>query len=141
MAILIAACGSAGPMPDDAVVECAEAARSEGSIGGSEQLVSALVLRLPDEAVSPEETPEREAEAAFDRAFSEMYGIDVDEFLSLRDDADTATMARLGEPPGVGEQVSDEWFVQRDLTLLQLWNQRHPASARALCELVEEWTN
>lgn len=136
--LVIASCGSTVPMSDDEVVECADASSSEGSLGGSANLVSTLILRLPDKAISPEGTPGDEAAAAFDRAFTKMYGIHVDEFLSLRDEADAATTGRFGEPPGVGEHVSDEWFVQRDITLLLLWNERHPASARAYCELVSD---
>jgi len=136
--MLIASCGSVVPMSDAEVVECADATRSEGSLGGSTSLVSTLILRLPDEAVSPEGRSDDEVEDAFDRAFTEMYGIDIDEFLALRDEADAATTELSGEPPGVGEHVSDEWFVQRDITLLRLWNERHPQSARAYCELVDD---
>jgi hypothetical protein len=121
---------------DDELAECTDTALDEGTIGGSGTLLPRVVLALPDEAVAPEGTPDDEVEAAFDAAFSEVYGIRVDEFLTLRDDADAATAARLGEPPGIGEQVSDEWFVERDITLMQLWNERHPASARTLCDLV-----
>ena len=42
------------------------------------------------------------------------------------------------EPPAVGEAVPDEWFVQRDVILMQLWNERYPVSARTVCELVME---
>jgi hypothetical protein len=121
---------------DDELAECTDTALDEGTIGGSGTLLPRVVLALPDEAVAPEGTPDDEVEATFDAAFSEVYGIRVDEFLTLRDDADAATAARLGEPPGIGEQVSDEWFVERDITLMQLWNERHPASARTLCDLV-----
>jgi hypothetical protein len=121
---------------DDELAECTDTALDEGTIGGSGTLLPRVVLALPDEAVAPEGTPDDEVEAALDAAFSEVYGIRVDEFLTLRDDADAATAARLGEPPGIGEQVSDEWFVERDITLMQLWNERHPASARTLCDLV-----
>jgi len=125
-------------MSDAEVFECADATRSEGSLGGSASLISTLILRLPDETVSPEGRSDDEVEDAFDRTFTEMYGIDIDEFLALRDDADAATTDLLGEPPGVGEHVSDEWFVQRDITLLRLWNERYPQSAKAYCDLVDD---
>ncbi len=124
-------------MSDDALAECTEAADAHGSIGGSGSLLPAVVLWLPDEAIAPEGSSDDEVEAAFDAAFSKVYGIHVDEFVALRDDADAATTAQYGEPPVVGEHVSDEWFVQRDTELMQLWNERHPESARMLCELVE----
>lgn len=63
------------------------------------------------------------------------YGIFVDEFLALRDDADGATRNRLGEAPRLGEHVSNEWFVERDRRLMALWDQRHPQSAQMYCEL------
>lgn len=137
-AILIASCGSATSLTDDELAECTDAALEVGTIGGSGTLLPTVVLALPDGAIAPEGTPDDEVEATFDAAFSEVYGIDVDEFLSLRDDADAATMTRLGEPPGIGEQVSDEWFVERDLALMLLWNQRHPAGARTFCDLVDD---
>lgn len=124
-------------MSDNGLAECTEAARAHGSIGGSGSLLPSVVLRLPDEAIAPEGSSDDEVEAAFDAAFSKVYGIHVDEFVALRDDADAATTAQYGEPPAVGEHVSDEWFVQRDTELMQLWNERHPESARMLCELVE----
>ena len=99
-------------------------------------MVSVLVLGLPDEAIPPSGTLAEETEAAFDMAFSDMYGIHVDEFLALRDEADTETTDLLGVAPGVGERVSNEWFVRRDMQLLALWNERYPVSARAYCELV-----
>ena len=133
--VLISSCGSAVPLSDDEVAECAGAVGG-GSLGGRESLVSVLVLGLPDEAIPPSGTPAEEIEAAFDLAFSDMYGIHVDEFLALRDEADTATTDLLGVAPGVGERVSNEWFVQRDMQLLALWNERYPVGARAYCELV-----
>lgn len=136
MVFVAASCSSVDPMSDDALAECTEAARAHGSIGGSASLLPSLVLRLPDEAIAPEGSSDDEVEAAFDAAFNEVYGIHVDEFLALRDDADAATTAQHGEPPAVGEHVSDEWFVQRDTELTRLWNERHPESARTLCELV-----
>jgi len=83
--------------------------------------------------MSPEEV-----EAAFDTAFVDEYGVGVDEFLVLRDDADALATTQLGEPPSVGEMVSDEWFVHRDIFLMRLWNERHPASARTVCALVTD---
>ncbi len=121
--MLAASCSSVVPMSDDEIAECTNAASSEGTIGGSATLTSSLVLRLPDEAV-------------LDAAFGEEYGISVDEFLGLREDADAAATVEFGEPPSVGEQVSDERFVRRDVLLMLLWNERYPASARTLCEVV-----
>jgi hypothetical protein len=121
--MLAASCSSVVPMSDDEIAECTNVASSEGTIGGSATLISSLVLRLPDEAV-------------LDAAFGEEYGISVDEFLGLREDADAAATVKFGEPPSVGEQVSDEWFVRRDVLLMLLWNERYPASARTLCEVV-----
>jgi hypothetical protein len=131
--LALAACGSPGSMPSDEVDACHTASAAEGSLGGSSQIVSSLVLRLPDEAFSPVGTPAEETEATFDEAFADAYGITVDEFLALRDDADAATAAEIGDPPAVGELVSDDWFRHRDGVLLGLWNQRYPASARDYC--------
>ncbi len=136
VALLVAACSSVDAMTDDALAVCTETARAEGSIGGSGSLLPTVVLRLSDEAIAPEGSSAEDIEAAFDDSFNEIYGIPVDEFLSLRDDADAVTTAQHGEPPGVGEQVSDEWFVKRDTELMKLWNERHPESARGVCELV-----
>lgn len=136
IALLVAACSSVDAMTDDALAVCTEAARVEGSIGGSGSLLPTVVLRLPEEAIAPEGSSAEDIEAAFDDSFNEIYGIHVDEFLSLRDDADAVTTAQHGEPPGIGEQVSDEWFVERDAELMKLWNERHPESARRVCELV-----
>ncbi len=94
--------------------------------------------RLPNEATSPAGRSDDEVAEELDRAFSDTYGIHVDEFLALRYDADTAATERFGDPPGLGELVSDEWFAQRDAILLMLWNERHPTSARAYCELIGE---
>lgn len=52
-------------------------------------------------------------------------------------DADAVAIAELGEPPGLGEMVSNEWFVERDILLLTLRNERHPASAGTFCDLVD----
>jgi hypothetical protein len=123
-------------MSDEELAECTDVASSEGTIGGSATLISVLVLRLPDDAVSAEGVPDDGVEAAFDVAFNEEYGISVDTFLVLRDDADAATTVEFGEPPSVGERVSDEWFVQRDVLLMLLWNERYPESARTFCDLV-----
>ena len=133
VAILAASCSSVAPLSDDELAECTDIASREGTIGGSATLISALVLRLPDEAISTEGVPADEVKAVFDVAFNEEYGIGVDAFLALRDDADALTTTQLGEPPAVGERVSDEWFVQRDVILMRLWNERHPASARTVC--------
>jgi hypothetical protein len=102
----------------------------------SSLIIAALALRLPDEAIAPAGTPAEEAEEIFGRPFHEMYGIHVEEFLALRRDADAATTQQLGDAPVLGELVSDEWFVQRDITLLEIWNDRHPESARAYCDLI-----
>lgn len=127
-------------MSDDEVAQCSATSREAGSLGGSDQLVSVLALRLPDEAIAPAGTPPEEAEEIFDRPFHEMYGIHVEEFLALRRDADAATTQQLGDAPVLGELVSDEWFVQRDITLLEIWNDRHPKSARAYCDLISDDT-
>ena len=134
--IFAGSCSSVVPLSDDALAECTDVAGSGGTIGGSGTLMSTLVLRLPDETVSTEGVSAEEVQAAFDQAFVEKYGISVDEFLVLRDDADALATTQLGEPPSVGEGVSDEWFVQRDVILMRLWNERHPASARMVCDFV-----
>jgi hypothetical protein len=126
--IAAASCGSVAPLSDDELAECTVIASSGGTIGGSAILISTLVLRLPDDVVSSED--------AFDVAFKEKYGISVVQFLVLRDDADAATSVDYGKPPSVGEPVSDEWFAQRDVVLMQLWNERYPTSARTFCDLV-----
>ncbi len=137
-AIVAASCSPVAALSDDELAECTIAANSMGTIGGSATLISTLVLRLPDEAVSAEESPGDDFEARLDAAFREAYGISVDEFLVLRDDADATATAQFGEPPSLGEPVSDEWFVQRDTMLMRLWNQRFPQSARTLCDLLME---
>jgi len=124
------------PLSDDELAACTVVATSEGTIGGSATLVSTLILGLPDEAVSGETASDDETEAALDVAFRAKYGISVDTFLVLRDDADAATTEQFGRPPSVGEQVTDEWFIQRDIMLMLLWNERYPASARTFCDLV-----
>lgn len=134
--IFAGSCSSVVPLSDDALAECTGVAGNGGTIGGSGALISTLVLRLPDETVSTEGMSAEEVEAAFDAAFVEEYGIRVDEFLVLRDNADALTTTQFGEPPAVGEGVSDEWFIQRDVILMRLWNERHPASARTVCDLV-----
>ena len=116
------------PLSHDELTECIDIASIEGTIGGSATLVSMLLLRLPDEAASSGD--------AFDAAFNDEYGISIDQFVELRDEADAAASVQFGEPPSVGEQVSDEWFTQRDVVLMQLWNERYPASTRAFCDLV-----
>ena len=136
--IFAGSCSSVAPLSDDALTECIDVADSGGTIGGSATLISTLVLRLPPETASTAGMSAEEVEAAFDAAFFEEYGIRTDEFLVLRDDADALVTTRLGEPPAVGEAVSDEWFVQRDVILMRLWNERYPASARTVCELVQE---
>ena len=136
--ILAASCSSVAPLSDDELAECTDIASSEGTIGGSADLISTLVLRLPDEAISTEGVPADKVKAVFDVAFNEEYGIGVDTFLALRDDADAATTVQFGKPPSSGERVSDEWFVQRDIILMRLWNERHPASARTVCDLVTD---
>ena len=99
-------------------------------------MISLLVRRLPDDAIGPSGTPPDEVEANFDRAFHEMYGIHVDEFLALRGAADEATTKRLGEAPSSGELVSDAWFNERDVALLEAWTERYPSSARAYCRMI-----
>ncbi len=136
VAVLAASCSSLAPLSDDELAECTDVASSEGTIGGSATLISTLVLRLPEETFSTGGVPDDGVEAAFAVAFNEEYGISVDEFLVLRDDADAATTVQFGEPPSVGELVSDEWFIQRDVILMLLWNERYPSSARAFCDLV-----
>ena len=136
--VFAGSCSPVVPLSDGELAECTDVVGSGGTIGGSATLVSTLVLRLPDETVSTEGMSAEEIEAAFDAAFIEEYGIRVDEFLVLRDDADALTTTQLGEPPAVGEGVSDEWFVQRDVILMRLWNERHPASARTVCDLVTD---
>jgi hypothetical protein len=126
--IVAVSCGSVAPLSDDELAECTVIASSDGTIGGSATLVSTLVLRLPDDVVS--------SEGAFDVAFNEEYGISLDQFLVLRNDADAATSVQYGDPPSVGERVSDEWFVQRDVVLMQLWNEGYPTSATTFCDLV-----
>ncbi len=136
VAVLAVSCSSVAPLSDDELAECTDVASSEGTIGGSATLISTLVLRLPEETFATEGVPDDGVEAAFDVAFNEEYGITIDEFLVLRDDADEATTVQFGEPPSVGELVSDEWFIQRDVILMLLWNERYPASARAFCDVV-----
>jgi hypothetical protein len=128
--IVAMSCSSAAPMSDDELQECTAIASSEGTIGGSATLISTLVLRLPDDVVS--------ADVTFDVAFNEEYGISLDQFLVLRNDADAATSVQYGDPPSVGERVSDEWFVRRDVVLMQLWNERYPTSATTFCDLVRD---
>lgn len=134
VAVFAAGCGSTVSMSDSELAECV--AFTEGSLGGSTNTISALALRLPETSGSSEGAISEEVEVAFDRRFSAAYGIDVDEFLSLRDDADLATRSQLGEAPRVGEHVSNEWFVERDRRLMTLWHDRYPQSARTYCELV-----
>jgi hypothetical protein len=136
VAVVAASCSSVAPLSDDELAECTGVASSEGTIGGSATLISTLMLRLSDDAVSAEGVPDDGSEAALDVAFNEEYGISIDTFLVLRDDADAATTVEFGEPPSVGERVSDEWFVQRDVLLMLLWNERYPASATTFCNLV-----
>jgi len=136
MMLVAAACGSGDAMTGDDLAECI--ALSKGSLGGSSNLISAPVLLLPDVGAYPEGASDAEVEAEFDRRFSEAYGIEVDDFMDLRAEADAATTASMGEPPGVGELVGDEWFVERDIKLMMLWNDRHPASAKAFCALIAD---
>ena len=131
-----AACSSAAPLTSPELTECTDAALEEGTIGGSQSLASIVVVALPDSAIAPAGSTAEEVETVFDSAFREVYGIGVDEFRAMRDGADTATVTRLGEPPGIGEMVSNEWFVERDILLMTLWNERHPASVRTFCDLV-----
>jgi len=123
-------------MTADDLARCV--ALSAGSLGGSSNMISAPVLRLPDEGGYADGASDAEIEAEFDRRFSEAYGIRVDDFLALRADADAATTAMMGEPPGVGELVGDDWFVERDTKMMMLWHEQHPASARSYCELIAD---
>ena len=132
-ALALAACGSPSPMTADEVASCHAASVGEGSLGGSSQIISSLVLQLPDDAIPSDGATAEEIEAAFDEAFAGAYGITIDEFLALRDDADAATIAEIGDPPAVGEPAPDDWFRHRDRLLLDLWNERHPASAADYC--------
>lgn len=134
VAVFAAGCSSTVSMSDGDLAECV--ALTEGSLGGSANTISGLALRLPEASGSSEGASPEETGAAFDRRFHAAYGISVDEFLALRDDADAATRSRLGEAPGVGEHVSNEWFVERDRRLMTEWHERHPESARTYCELV-----
>lgn len=142
-ATLAASCGSVDPMSDTELAECrdaADAVNGATSIGGSSVLISVPAVLLPDVVIPPAATP-AEMEAAYDEAYREIYKISVDELLALRADADAPTTARLGEPPGIGEHVSaDEWFAERDTELMRLWNERHPESVKAFCDLVQDGT-
>jgi len=130
LAAAVVACGWATSMSDEEVARCLEL--SNRSVSPS--------LLLPDEAIAPAGSSDEVYETTFDRVFHEVYGIHVDDFLAIERIADAETTAHLGEPPGAGEMVTDEWFRERDARLLELWNERDPDSARAYCELVEEQT-
>lgn len=54
-----------------------------------------LLLRLPDEAASSGD--------AFDATFNDEYGISVDQFVELRDEADATATVQFGEALSVGE--------------------------------------
>ena len=123
-----AGCSVTVSMSDDVLAECI--ALTEGSLGGSTSIVSGVVLRLPEGASG------EDAQAEFNRRFSTAYGISVDEFLALRNDADEETRSRMGDAPQIGEQASNEWFIERDRRLMAMWHERHPQSARTYCELV-----
>lgn len=139
IAALSVSCDSTNELTDEQHARCLEASSERGSIGGSDQIISLVAIQLPDDAIAPAGSSDDEIEAAFDRAFVSVYGIDVDTFLSIRRRADAATAERLGDPPGVGELVvADDWFHDRDKVLLEIWSDEHPDSARAFCEFVEE---
>lgn len=123
-------------MSDEALEECTAVASSAGTIGGSSTLLPGVVRWLPEgfpdtEGMSPDET-----DVAYNESFEEAFGIGTDDFLELRVDADEATTARIGEPPGAGEMAGDEWFIERDAELMRLWNDRYPESAGLFCDLV-----
>lgn len=128
LVLVLGACSWATSMSDDEVARCLE--RSNRSVSPG--------LLLPDEAIAPAGSSDEQYEETFDRVFHDVYGIHVDEFLAIERIADAETTARLGEPPGVGEMVSDEWFRERDSRLLELWNERDPRGARVYCELIAE---
>lgn len=140
--LLVLSCRSTNELTDEQLDRCLAVATELGSIGGSEQTISLVVVQLPDDAIAPAGSSDEEIEATFDRAFLSLYGIHVDDFLSIRRSADASTTERLGEPPGVGELVdADDWYDDRDATLLESWNDRYPDSASAFCELVESTAN
>jgi hypothetical protein len=128
LAVGAGACGWSTSMSDDEVARCLELANRSVS----------PALLLPDEAIAPAGSSDDEYEATFDRVFREVYGIHVDDFLALERAADAEITGRLGEPPGVGEMVSDEWFRERDTRLLELWNEWDPESARVYCDFIEQ---
>lgn len=128
LAMGMVACGWVTAMSDEEVARCLEL---------SNRSVSPARL-LPGEAIAPAGSTAEVKEATFDRVFHEMYGIHVDDFLAIQRTADEETTVRLGEPPGVGELVTDEWFRERDARLLELWNERDPGGARVYCTSMEE---
>ena len=137
-AIALQACRSTSELTDEQLARCRAASDELGSIGGSDQIISVAALQLPDDAIAPAGSSDAEIEATFDRAFRSLYGIGVDDFLSIRQRADAATTERLGDPPRIGELVdADDWFDERDAILLDSWNDQYPDSARTFCELVE----
>lgn len=133
---LLSSCGSPTGLSDDELAQCLDLSNEHGSIGGSSQIISLAATLLPDDAIAPPGSTDDEIEATYDRVFSEHYGISVDEFLTLRQRADDTTIERIGEPPGVGELVGNEWFLERDEIMLDAWNDEHPQSARDYCELL-----
>ena len=133
---LLSSCGSPTALSDDELAQCLDLSNEHGSIGGSSQIISLAATLLPDDAIAPPGSTDDEIEATYDRVFSEHYGISVDEFLTLRQRADDTTIERIGEPPGVGELVGNEWFLERDEIMLDAWNDEHPQSTRDYCELL-----
>ena len=135
------ACRSTSELTDEQLARCLAVSNELGSIGGSDQIISLAVVQLPDDAIAAAGSSDEEIEATFDRAFLSLYGIHVDDFLSVRQHADAATTERLGNPPGIGELVAaDDWFNDRDAILLDSWNDRYPDSARTFCELIDTGT-
>ena len=134
-------CRSPSELTDEQLARCLAVSNELGSVGGSDQIISLAAVQLSDDAIAPAGSSDEEIEATFDRAFLSLYGIHVDDFLSIRRSADAATTERLGDPPGVGELVAaDDWFNDRDAILLDSWNDRYPGSARTFCELVDTKT-
>jgi hypothetical protein len=133
---LVASCGSTSELTEPEVSRCLEVSRESGSIAGSDQTISLVALELPEDAVAPAGATAAEVEETYDRAFHDLYGIHVDEFLALRQTADDVTTERHGDPPALGELLSDEWFHERDAVLIDAWNETHPDSVRIFCELI-----
>lgn len=118
------------------LAECTVAALDGGSIGGSPQILPGAAAWLVGETPDPSGMTDSEIFDAHNALWEESFGIDVDDFLVLRSEADAIAVSEIGEPPGIGEMVGDEWFVVRDTELMRLWNERFPESAQRFCDLV-----